>query len=291
LDPPALSRDDDVAIIGGSMGYGIQLLADVQGAQTGGTLHETVPDIAEWFIEVFCGLTGAADAATFATAETNLGSNKHSGVLNLLGESFSEVLASLGYEGRCNLIAHEAAGGTTYKALCAESDFEFPAASKTLDEYTDLTLTLRSSLEQATRFRAGYALRLGVTDRQITEDLFESIVRMDVDQNDASGKLATAALTAAEEKYGRRDAEPIDFMLCDDEATGEEVLAYYAHESIRSALRAGLSVPLSDGYDLELGDIIEFTPRGYPSVVKCRVTQTVYQLGEPRIGLNVEEVE
>jgi hypothetical protein len=134
-------------------------------------------------------------------------------------------------------------------------------------------------------------LRLGVTDVQITEDLFESIVRMDVDQNDASAKLATAALTAAEEKYGRRDAEPIDFMLCDDEATGEEVLAYYAHESIRAALRAGMSVPLSDGYDLELGDIAQFTPRGYPSAVKCRVTQTVYQLGEPRIGVNVEEVE
>jgi hypothetical protein len=291
VEPQALTRDTDVAIAGASMGYGIQFLADVQGAQTGGTLHESMPDIAEWFIEVFCGLTGAADATTFAQAETDLGSNKHAGVLNLLGESFGEVLAGLGYEGRCNFIASEGSSVTEYKCLAALSTYSFPAASKTLTEWRNLSLTTRSAMEQATRFQALYDLRMGVTEQEITEDHFEQIVRIDVDQNDASAKLATALLTAAEQKYGRRDAEPVNFYLCNDEATGEEVLAYYAHESIRAALRLGLSVPLEDGYDIELGDIVQLTPRGHSAAVKGRVTQTVYQLGEPRIAINLEEVE
>ena len=281
----------DVGVAALSLGWGMDFAADVQGAQTGGTLHESIPDILEWFLEVFAGLgASAADATTFATAETNLGSNKLAGVLNLAGETFGEVLARLCYEGRCNLAAREGSLGTTYLLFAAESDFEWPASVRTLSEFRNQSETAPSATEQATRFRAGYNADLPPGETWISEEHFRGLVRIDPDQNDASALLATALLEAAEDLWGRRDAELAAFLFIADEATAKDILAYYAHEAIRRPAGLGLTVPFDLGYDLELGDVVTITPRGHASALKARVLQTTLELSEPHVGLVLKQV-
>jgi len=282
----------DVAIAALSLGFGMNFVADVQGAQTSGVLHESMPDILEWFLKTFAGLGVAAiDPSSFAVAETNLGANKHAGVLNLAGETFAEVLARLGYEGRCNVVMREEATGTVYRCLVAESDYGFAASVRILSEIKDQTETGRAAIERATRFRGFYDLDLDPEARSINEDDLKSVVRIDKDQNDASAKLATSLLTAAEDLLGRRDALPIAFYFIRDSATAIDVLAYYAHEALRMGSRQAGSVPWDAGYDLELGDTVELTPRDAMAPVKGRVTQTAILLDEARVGLNLEEVE
>lgn len=282
----------DVGIAALALGWGLDFVADVQGAQTSGTLHESGPDVLEWFLEDFAGLgAGAADASSFATAETNLGSNVYAGVLNLAGESFGEVVARLCFEMRSNLFAREASTGTVYHLVAAESDYGFPASLRTLSEIQSQTETGRAAVERATRFRAFYALDLDQKTRVLNEDDFPNVVRIDADQNDASAKLATSLLTAAEALLGRRDALPASFLLIQDAATAIDVLAYYAYEALRTGSRHAGSVPWDAGYDVELGDPLELTPRDAASPVKGRVTQTVILLDEARVGLNLEEVE
>jgi len=281
----------DLAIAALSLGFGLDFVADVQGAQTSGTLHESGPDILEWFLEVFAGLGGsAADATTFAAAETNLGSNVFAGVLNLAGDTFGQVVARLCFEMRANLVARESSSGTTYLLYAAESDYEWPAAAFTLAELREQTETEKSAAEQATRFRGLYDARLDPTATSIGEDDLRELVRIDVNQNDASALLATALLTAAETKWGARDAEPAVFLFIADTATAVDVLAYYAHEAIRRAPLIGCTVPWGDGYALELGDLVSLTPRGHTSAVKARVIQTVVNLAQPHVGLVLYEV-
>jgi hypothetical protein len=289
LEPASLT---DLGIAALSLGWGLSFVADVQGAHTAGVLHEKMPDILEWFIGTFAGLGASAiDGPSFTQAKLDLGSNVHAGVLNLAGETFGEILARLSYEGRCNFVVRETTLGTVYRCLAAESDYGFAASVRTLSEIKDQTETGRAAGERATRFRGFYDLDLDPESRSINEDDLKSVVRIDAEQNDASAKLATPLLTAAEALLGRRDALPIAFYFIRDVATAIDVLAYYAHEALRTGSRHAGSVPWDAGYDLELGDMVTLTPRDAIAPLKGRVTQTAILLDEARIGLNLEEVE
>jgi len=108
--------------------------------------------------------------------------------------------------------------------------------------------------------------------------------------NDAGAILPTSALTAAEQRYGRRDGEPLVFPLVVSVATMLDVMAYYAHESIADRGRWSLTVPYHEGYDLDLGSPVAFTPQGYGGPVKARVIQISLHPTEPVVGLICEEV-
>jgi hypothetical protein len=49
-------------------------------------------------------------------------------------------------------------------------------------------------------------------------------------------------------------------------------------------------VDYANGYDLEPGDIVQFTPRWAASAIKCRVIGVTLSIDEPGVALNLEEV-
>jgi len=289
LTPATLS---DIAIAAVSLGWGLEFMADVEGAMdASAALVESGPDVIEWLISVFAGLgPGAIERTSFTAAEANLGTHKLAGDLRVLGDTFALVLQGLAFHSRANLAVREAVLGSRYRLLCAAASNAFGTPLRTLTELREQIETRREASEQVTRFLGHYQFESSQLEGRPGPEQARGLVRIDKDANDATAKVATAALTAAEAKYGKRIGEPLSFPLIGDLATAIDVLGYYAFESIADRGRFAVTVPYAEGYDLELGDVVSLIPQGYAGTLKVRVVQLTLHPGEPHVGLVLEEV-
>lgn len=242
--------------------------SDYQASQ--GALIEKPVDILRHFIAQLSGL-GESAVDSLATVNTNLGSNKHALILETMGLDFMGVLDRLGYEFRINVIQRETATGTVYSAFAAESDYEWPASSRTLTLWASIQQSSRSSEGLTTR--RNYVYQVDPAQGTGDADGYLATVRIDADQNDVSNP-STSELEAAEAAYGRRDGISTATLLAtQDETTALEIAGYYSHEDIRKAGTYTLrEVPHVESYDLERGDVVSFLNDNTGTLVKGRVT-------------------
>ncbi len=295
LVPLPVNRTVNTAVTGGgAAGFAASLeyVADVNGPEVpgagykaaSGALVEHPADAIKWFVETFGA--GTVDAST---DPSTLGSFKLAGDLRDLGESFGEILAGLSFASRLSIVPRPGASSVDYRLRGPdEVTYGFGASARTLADLLDLTESRKQALERATRFLALYDHRPYLGSRTI--EAYQAVLRIGSDVNDLGTDLNTE-IAAAELERGLRVAERLEFPLVGDLATIKKVMGYYAHEALRNAGRFGMKIPWNDGYDLELGDIVEQKPPWSSSLVKCRVTQIPFDASAASIGINLEEVE
>ena len=288
LDPESLTRTTDVAVTGpAGIGSLVSFIADVDGAEISAALVEKPSEVIKWVIQEWAGLgTAGWDSTTFTAAATDQ-ANAIAGDLRLAGNTFPEVLAWLGFEGRINVAAREGSTVTEYLALTPNSNYTFDASVRTLDQTRDETETRKFALELATRFHGLYKVRPW---EGVDIASFKEVVNIADGDNDLTPTL-DSELSDAEDERGQRNAEPTFFRFAQAAAIAEDVLGWYAHEALRQSARFGCTVPWGEGFDLELGDIVTFQPAWASAGIKCRVVQTALQIADARVGLNLEEVE
>jgi hypothetical protein len=293
--------ESDIRIKGASVGYGLRLLADVDGyevpsgaspaykAGAAGTLMTKPCDILRYILEELGGET--IDTATYDACNTNLGSNVIAADLRTMGLTFEEVLARLGFESRTTLIPEETASGRVWKLLTALSTYAFSAASGAITEwarggFVEVGRALHDEL--ATRFIFHYAPDWSRGDG---EEAYTEILIANEDDNDLTVP-STADFQSAEDDFGDLDAEPMALRAIHDSATADDVAGYYAHELIRGgALFAISGVPWWEGYDVEVGDIKNVTPPWGSSAVKTRIIEYTKDPSTEQIELRGVEVE
>lgn len=253
-----------------------------------------IEDAGDILIHVLTELvSGTIRSGDITTLRTNLhASAKYACVLNELGQDFASILARLGYEMRTNIVAEEALNGTQWHLLAATTSYAFPAVGGSLTEYQTWKEKTRTLAEVATRFRFGYDVdrTLGIFSLGAMGEAFPSAVNITAENNDVSDP-SVSDLEDAEEVYGRLDAPFVGFLCVVDETTAEDVAAYYVHEKIRAPRIFELrGVGWDEGYALERGDIVGFTPPAEAVELKCRVIGYRKEADSERIDLKLVEV-
>lgn len=165
-------------------------------------------------------------------------------------------------------------------------DFELVTVAPVIDQARDWTESRKAFIELATRFSGLYGLQPWEGDGV---SAFKEIVRIGSDVNDLTPLLDTE-IDDAELLRGLRVAASSKFKSIQLQASAADVLGYYAYESLRQAARFGFTVPWSEGFTLELGDIVYVRPPWWTSWVPCRIIGTSLMIAETRVGLNVEEI-
>jgi hypothetical protein len=245
----------------------------------GGVLIDKAPDMLRYVLADLCALGHGALDSSFATlcGATYLDDNAHGVDLRELGENVLDVLAALSYESRANLVADERTAATTYRLAAALSTYAWPALvegvnGRTLTKWQVLTEEGRDADALLTRTRYLYQWR---ADLGRGADAFLSAVQTTV--------------AAAETKFGRHDASAVGLLSIESAATATEIAGYYSQELARvAALWRINGVPWQDGYDLERGDLVQFTPP-WATLKKARVIETVLRT-DGLIDLLVVEV-
>jgi len=253
-----------------------------------GSLIEKPPDVARWFLTVFCGQAADfPDSTTFGTAATNIAAIALAGDFRTLGVTFAEVMERLGYECRVNFVRGEDATGSRLKMLCAESDYGWPAASgDALTEIGRLSEVGRDGRELATRFQFAYARDWSLGDAL---EAYHGLVEANPDSSDVG--TTNAALAALEALWGRRDAASAVLLAHQVEAGAEDVAGYYVAEAVRDAgvlLLTGCAWWQVPG--IEVGDIREVTPRWRGSAVKLRIIEVTKRFSSGVVDVRGVEV-
>ncbi len=103
-------------------GNNITAYLDAQGA-----VIQHPCDVVRHLLEERLGLGNTViDETNWALAETNLGTNKVSVVLEELGFRFYEIVGRLGFEHRFQLVSQESATVTFFRMLTAKTDHKYP---------------------------------------------------------------------------------------------------------------------------------------------------------------------
>lgn len=224
-----------------------------------GDVIEKMPDVLRYLLTEVCAL-GAAEIDSGWNAiggASYLDDNAHAVDLAALGEDFRDVLAALAYEGRCSVVADERASATTWRLAAALSTYAWPSASTTLTKWQELTEEGRAPDAIRTRFRHLYQWR---------PELGDGI--------EAFAAAIQTTVTAAETKVGRHDADAVGLRTIETTATASEIAGYYEQERSRIAATWSIrGVPWIDGYALERGDVLAFTPP-WATAKKARVIET-----------------
>jgi hypothetical protein len=308
VKPNPLNRSTDAAIsvdvdvLAASMGYAIEIYADIAGykAPSASPVYKedagfamTRPcDIMRHWIEEIGG--ASIHTSSYDDCDTNLGGNAAEWGFDArtLGLTWEERLARMAFEARATLVPEETSSGTEWKMLTALSTYAFPAASGSVTEwdrggFAEADQDLR--FVHASRFTFSYAPNWSRGDG---EEAFTQVVVANEDTNDLTVP-STADFATAADRIGKYEAEPVGLRAIQDEVTAEEIAGYYCHERIRIpvGLFAITGVPWWEAYDLEVGDIIEVTPPWASSAVKCRVIEYVKDSATEQIELRLVEIE
>jgi hypothetical protein len=249
--------------------------------------NDSAMEAAEWLIEEQAGLE--ADSASFAQAAVNLGGTGFGGDLRNWGDNFANTLALIGRESRTNFVRSEGASGTVVKALNAEADLTFGGVVRTISEFADLRAVSRTLDERPTAFRCLYDFR---NDRALTDiDAYRGLLQADIATNDISSVVATATISAQQTLVGKRQADDMAFFLLPNSGSAINVWAYYVSEALRgTSLRFTMRTSYRYGYDLEPGDIVDFSAPWDNSSIKARVTAVSFPFDSPSIELELEQV-
>jgi len=266
-----VSSSSEATIAAATVGAGLQLFSDMDGYNApsafylagSGNLMTEMPDVLRHLLTVLAVPAQTVDATwNDVGGASYLDDNAHAMDLRTLGESLLDVCAGLGFEGRCSLLADERTAATTYRLLAALATYAWPAAATTLTKWQAIEEEGRDAQEILTRTRYLY---------QWHPELGDSI--------DAFLAAVQTTVSAAETKYGRHDAPAVGLRTVQVAATAAEIAGYYSAELARvAALWRITGVPWIDGYTLERGDVVQFTPPWHGSARKGRVIEAMLRL-------------
>lgn len=231
------------------------------------------------------------DATTWDAAETNLGDNQVSVVLNELGLDFYAITGRLGFEHRFQVVSEEAASVTEYRMLTAQATYDFPTTTTAIDREGVIRENAREAESIQTRFRELYDPDRGGEIGGLT-DGFRKSLRADADVNDISADLATSVFTNAELRFGLQDGPNTALDSIVDDDTASDRLAYFATELMRETGNefVVVGVPALQAYALQRGDIILLTP-DWGSQVSVRVVGIVKHTTTLTFDLTCIQVE
>jgi hypothetical protein len=198
-------------------------------------------------------------------------------------------LAGLGYLSRANMIPAETASGTVYKMLTAESDYNWPAADRTLTVWQTFAEAGPMEREVWTRFACLYDFNAAAGGGN--EASYEGYLKASEDGTDLSNPTL-AEMTTGATSYGNMAAPPVFLRGINDEATAKDVFGYYVHEAIRAPRIFMFSgCAWWEVYDLEEGDIVGFTHPWAGGTVKARVLSYTKRFRSEANELHCLEVE
>jgi hypothetical protein len=170
-----------------------------------------------------------------------------------------------------------------------EAPDDWPSASFTIDVWETFVEAGRDLDELATSFRFHYDLDFSL--ETLDESAYQQTLIVNVDTNDVSTYVATALLDAAEDAFGRIEADPIFFPFIADATTAKKVAGYYVHEAIRVApLYVITGVPWWQAYDAEVGDIFNVTPPWESVARKVRLIEYTKDFDTEQIEIRCVEV-
>ena len=231
--------------------------------------------------------------SSFEEAETNLGDNQVSAVLGELGGDFYEIMGRLGFEHRFQLVSEEAAAQTIYRLLTAKADYTYQTNTEAeIDRWSRVREVGRGRLDFGTRFRTLFDVDRSLEVPELSAGYLQAL-RVDVERNDISAKLATAELITAEVNYGVRNRALVALNSVADSSTAIDREAYFVAELIRSDGReyALEGVPALQAYTRERGDIIRLTPPWLGAPVFARVLQRIRRRGAGALTFDLRAVE
>ncbi|GAG28436.1 unnamed protein product, partial [marine sediment metagenome] len=178
-----------------------------------GALMEKPSDCAAHWVEAIGGAT--PDAASFALSETNLGSNILAvDMRTLTPGDWKAGLAGLGFLSRANMIPAEVAAGTVYRMLTAESNYDFPAADRTLTVWQTFSEAGPMEREVWTRFSCLYDYNAATAAGN--EASYEGFLKASEDGTDLSNPTL-AEMTTGTTSYGSMESPPIFLGGINDE--------------------------------------------------------------------------
>lgn len=257
-----------------------------------GTLIEHPADVMRHILqERLLVPSGSIDATTWDAAETNLGDNEVSVVLNELGVDFYAIAGRLGFEHRFQVVSDEAASVTEYRMLTAQATYDFPTTTTAIDRRGVIRENAREAESIQTRFRELYDPDRGGEIGGLT-DGFRRSLRADPEVNDISADLATSVFTNAELRFGLQDGPNTALDSVVDDDTASDRLAYFATELMRETGNefVVVGVPALQAYTLQRGDIILLTP-DWGSQVSVRVVGIVKHTTTLTFDLTCIQVE
>lgn len=235
---------------------------------------------------------GTVNDSALTAANTNLGTNILSGDARGWAVDWAGVLAQIAYISRSNIFPRHTATGVEWAMLCAESDYAWPAASKTItlfepEDVTDIGRDHSRELASGRTFLYAFDPNMPGTDG------YTKLIRIGEDQNDASAKVAAGIISAAVSNFGSVEALPEFLLGIRDDDTAIEIAGYRYTELARLTGSIFLIENLgwSDSYDVELGDLLSFeAPWDSGTTIKGRVIEYEKVWETERATLRLVEV-
>ena len=250
-----------------------------------GTMLEHPSDVLRHLLLDVLG--ARVEAASFTAALTNLGSAELGVDLRTLGVSTEEILATLAYNARANLVPIPTQAGLTWRILTALASHAFPAAGGSITHWRRISEVGRELEGIETHWLVAYRpdVELGQGDA-----LLSRAIRA-VPGSSGLSDVSAADLTAAQAATGRRDALPLVLLAVRDDATADDVGGYYVGERIRrAALLALEGVPWDEAALLQLGDLREVLPPWKDAALKVRIIEITKEPETELVGLRAVEV-
>jgi hypothetical protein len=197
------------------------------------------------------------DETTRALAVTAIDDNEYGGDMRPLGYTWGEVAQHLAYFSRLNLIPEYTSNGRVWKFLGADQNYKFPAPTFYLTEFGGCVDIGRDLEELATNFKFRYDFRPALGG---SEESYSKVIVANPQNSDVT--MTAEELETARGKIGDRELPQQFFRNIADEDTAKELAGYFVQElsdADRSVLQI-TEVPWTQGYERQLGDIIEVTP-------------------------------
>ena len=261
------------------------------GTRIGGASPGSHPtDVIEYALDnVLQSNSITKNAASFAQNKIDVPNVSVNMDVSAIADTLAELVAAVGFNSRTNAVLFESSTGTELKLHSANTSYNFGAVIRAIgSDFTDLKMSLRDILEQGNQFSAAFDPALG-EDLDRAQNYRQSL-EVSETTNDLS-TITTGQLTTSQSELGVRRTLPIPLTMINDATSAEDVVGYYATESLRGQVaRYTCLVPYSVGYDLEAGDIVSIQPRWEAAPVKVRLLQIVFNFDENAVGLVLEQV-
>ena len=193
------------------------------------------------------------------------------------------ALSRVLFEARSQLVRAESATATTYRWLIAEKTgdgtYEYSTNGDPLTLWREAVSNTRDVNNVYTSWKVFYDQdrALKASSQALSgEELFRSVLHADAGSSDMAG-ITTAEIDTVEEATGSRPHQGLALIGVTGDDLADDVAGFYVSESLRfDAERAQMgSVPWSQGYALEVGDVRMVQLSHWPAAKKLRLLGVV----------------
>ena len=233
--------------------------------------------------------TTAIDVTSVLDAQVAAGTPNLSMDLREAGETMASLMARLGYENRASLSMRETLTNSqwAFSSVNLSSAQPYGASTGTITG-RDIKISTKLFDEMPTQFEAIWD-KLTYID-QSNPEAFREITVVDEVQNDISTVVLPATITAAQTARGKRRAAVSTFLALDAAASVGTIWGWYINEALDSdRVRVSMNVPISTGYSIEAGDIVEWVAPWGPTL-SLRVVQVAFAWNLATVGVDCEQV-